>query len=248
MNDEIIVDEGPLAPGRVLVTQDLYSADRALSAGSRELGVREGGVTIGIPTVYTLWPADFPAMARRPDVHRWRYLLVHFRFDLEELSSRRRYNEARFIVEFDHPQTVALSLHPELVVTTTDVEKSRIFTLGPTLAFTDAAEISLGDAAFGRRFRFTQLHPVITSFGAGRGTFSWTFTAQENAALIPCSRATFALLQLPTDTAELNGRFKSEVVVSRKVLGIFEPITADADAQAFTFRPDEGTFVPAPPH
>ncbi|MDN3028253.1 hypothetical protein [Streptomyces sp. S.PB5] len=246
MKDDVIaVDDCPLAPDQVLAGIDLFSSDQALSPGTGGHGVREGGVTFGVPTVYTIRPQDFPGMERRPDVDQWNYVLVHFRFDLEALPRGRRYVSAQFKVAFDHPQSVALALYPELITTAVDVERSRTFTLGPTLAFAGLGELSLGEASFGRRFRFTQLHPVITSFGGGKRAFSWTFAAQQNAELVACARATFAVVQLPKDVGEFRTTFASEVEVSRRVLGVFEPVAASGSTEPFLFRPAAGSFTPA---
>lgn len=246
MKDDVIaVDDSPLAPGQVLAEIDLFSTDQTLSHGSGGHGVREGGVAFGMPTVYTIRPKDFPGMERRPDADRWNYALVHFRFDLEALPRGRRYVSAQFKVAFDHPKSIALALYPELVTTAVDVERSRSFTLSPTLAFASLGEFSLSEASFGRRFHFTQLHPIITSFGGGRHAFSWTFTAQQNAELVPCSRSTFAVVQLPQNVGEFTTTFASEVEVSRRVLGVFEPVTASGGTEPFLFRPADGTFTSA---
>jgi hypothetical protein len=109
--DEIIIADAPLDPGQILFTQDLYSSDQTLAPGEGELAVRETGISLGQATVYLLRPGDMPANRQRPDAHRWRFVLIHFRFDLEELPPGRSYAEARFTVEFDDSQAVALELH-----------------------------------------------------------------------------------------------------------------------------------------
>jgi len=240
--DEIIIADAPLDPGQVLFTQDLFSSDQTLAPGEGTLAVRETSVTLGQPTVYVLRSGDMPANQRRPDAHRWRFVLIHFRFDLEELPPGRSYTESRFTVKFDDSQTVALELHPDVVMTETDVEKSRTFTLGPTLTLA-GIEVSPGHVSMERRFEFTRLDPVITSFGAGRSTFSWRFTAGTNSELFACSRAVFALLQLPKTTDQFTGTIRFQTQVSRRIAGMLNRLTADGDAQPFTFRPADATFA-----
>ena len=240
--DESIIADAPLDPEQILFTQDLFSSDQTLGPSEGELAVRETSITVGQPTVYVLRSGDMPANRRRPDAHRWRFVLIHFRFDLEKLSPGRSYTEAHFAVEFDDSQTVALELQPDMILTETDAQKSRIFTVGPTLTFA-GADASLGHVSFERRFEFTQLHPVITSFGAGRSNFSWKFTASKNIELFACSRAVFSLLQLPKSTEQFTGTIRFQTQVSRRIAGIFHRLTANGDAQPFTLRPADATFA-----
>ncbi len=183
-----------------------------------------------------------PANRRRPDAHRWRFVLIHFRFDLEELPPGRSYTEARFAVEFDDSQTRALELHPDVIMTEADVQKSRTFTVGPSLKFA-GVDASLGHVSMERKFEFTRLHPVITSLGAGQSTFSWKFTAGKNIQLFACSRAALALLQLPKTTEQFTGTIRFGAQVRRRIAGVFNRLTADGDAQSFMFRPADATFA-----
>jgi hypothetical protein len=240
--DETVIADAPLDPEQILLTQDLFSSDQTLGPGEGELAVRETSITLGQPTVYVLRPGDMPANRRRPDAHRWGFILIHFRFDLEELPPGRSYTEARFAVEFGDSQTIALELHPDMITTETDVEKSRTFTLGPTLKFA-GIDVSPGQVSIERRFEFTRLHPVITSFGAGSNTFYWKFTADKNNELFACSRAAFALLQLPRTTEQVSGTIRFRTLVSRRIAGMFNCLTADGDAQPFTLRPANASFT-----
>jgi hypothetical protein len=127
-------------------------------------------------------------------------------------------------------------------MTESDVQKSRTFTLGPTFKFA-GAEASPGHVSFERRFEFTQLQPVITSFGAGRGTFSWKFTPSKNIELFASSRAVFAVLQLPKTAEQFTGTIRFQTQVSRRIAAMFKRLDADGDAKPFTLRPADATFA-----
>jgi len=239
---ETVIADDPLDPGPVLFTQDLYSTDQTLAPGDGELAVREATVAVRRPTVYLLRPGDMPANKRRPDAHQWQFVLIHFRFDLKELPAGRSYATARFAVEFDDHRAMALELHPDVIMTEADVRTSRTFTIGPTLKFA-GLEVSPGQLGVERRFEFTQLRPVITSFGAGHSTFSWTFQADGDSGLVAAARAVFALMQLPRTIDRFTGTVSCSAEVSRRIAGIFTRLAADGDAPPFTLRPADGTFT-----
>jgi hypothetical protein len=239
---EIVVDDPHSAAG-TLVRDDLFSVDQALGAEDHARGVREGGIAVRHPAVYDLRSGDFPTLGRRKDAHLWHFLLVHFRFDLEELPGGRHYERARFTVQLGDVRSIAVALHPEHVNTQTDVERSRTFTLGPSLTFEGIGEVSLGEVTFGRRFSYTQLQPVITSSGNGHHVFAWSYRAQKDVGLVAAGRATFAVLQIPRRLEELEFSFDTEVVIKRRVLGIPREIGAQSIGRRARLRVRDGVFT-----
>ena len=195
--------------------------------------------------VYDLGPAALESLARRRDADRWRYLVIHFRFDLEELTETRRYRRARFTVELGHRDCLALALHPELVTTQSDIERSREVVVGPTLTFEGAGEFSAGEINLGRTFRFTQLHPVITASGGHHHEFSWSYQSQQGLDLFSCTRATLALLQIPRNLEEMDITFTSDVTVSRRRLGMDRSVDAPGTELRSRLLVREGVFRPA---
>lgn len=226
-----------------LITTDLYSVQNALSGGDGEQSVRECGLVIRRPVVYDLDPGDFPAMARRRDASRLQFVLVHFRFDLEPPAGSRRYLGATFQVALDGVEARASAMHPPLLTTAADVERSRSFTLGPTMAFEGIGEFSLGELRFGRTFRYTELRPTIAPSGEGHSTFSWAYTPHDGEGLVPCSRATFAVVELPRDVEELDVTFSGSAMVQRRVAGIRLKFPSAHRPRRARMNVREGTFV-----
>jgi len=238
---QIVPADEPLAPEEIFLRQDLFSTGPALS-GAGEQGIREAGIDIGIPTVELLLPRDFPELRRRPDAARWTFVLLHFRYDLKPLPAGRNYHAAGFEVEIHHAQAAALELHPVLVTTSADVERSRSVKLGPSLKFEGAGEFSLGEIGLERTFRYTQLQPVITATGGGQPCFRWQYSAPPDGELIPHTRASLAVLQLPRAEPEYRLTFRTTAEVKRRRLGRTGVISTDPEASTCIFRPLAGSF------
>jgi hypothetical protein len=242
--DPIEIPDRRLTSDEILAHDDLYSEVQTLGEDSAPRTVREGGISFGRLNLYELSLDDFPELVRRrPGVRTRAFALLEFPFDLDELSGPRRYTEARYRIELNTPDAIASSLWPTLVTTTAEVERSRTFGV--------QADLSLGaldgapglEFTVGRTFRYTDIRPVLTSFGAGRSVFSWTFTAQEGQPLVPSGRRVFAIIELPAGTPTLLGDLIGEVIVARKRLGVFEPIETRPCRRPFRLQLADGTVT-----
>ncbi|MBV9314526.1 MAG: hypothetical protein JO100_12525 [Pseudonocardia sp.] len=212
-----------MTPDEVLTHEDLYSEEQLLGESGERRRVREGGIQVGIAVVYSFDLAEFPELVRRrPNLQRRAFLLVEFKFDLDDLSGARRYTKARFEVGLNTPHAIAHSVWPQSVTTTVEVEKARSFAVKADLSLGSVADGPSIDISSERRFRYEELRPIITSFGAGRSSFGWTFTAQDGQPVIPGGRQTYAILELDRDTPTALGEYRTEVDVARRRMGVFE--------------------------
>lgn len=239
---DVSADAPATDAGEPLFRQDLFTVG-LFKADRRP---RDAGVQVRQPTVYRLTPGELSELRRRPDYRRWLFQLIHFRFDLEALPPGRQYSSASFSVAFEREDARFMEVHPVLVTTSVDVEKASTFTIGPDLTFDGLGGGSLGNAALGRRFRYTRLEPVIAAFGAGGPEVRWEFSPSAESELTPHARATFAVLQLPKDVEDLRITFESEATISRSVLGVLHSHNAVSDTSAAVFRPREGKFTAEP--
>jgi len=238
---EIAPADDPLSPGEILLRQDLFSTGPSLS-GAGEQAIREAGVDIGIPTTELLLPREFPELRRRPDAGRWTFVLLHFRYELMPLPARREYRTASFEVEVHHAEAAALELYPVLITTSVDVERSRSVRLGPSLKFEGVGEFSAGDVSFGRSFRYSHLQPVITARGGGKPCFRWVHSAPPDGEILPHTRASFAVLQLPRAETQYRVTFRTEAEVTRRILGRPKLVSTEPETSDFIFRPLAGSF------
>lgn len=239
--DQVIIADPPLTAGQILITQDLYSTDQTLAPGGGALDIRETGITIGQPTMYSITPGEYPALRRRPDQNRWNFTLIHFCFDLEDLPPAREYAEATFAVRFSHNDVTAHDLYPQAIVTAADAEHAREFTVGPALTFA-GIDTTLTKMTFSHRFRYQELHPVITAFGAGKPAFRWKLTPGPGTPVFAGTRAVFALLQLPRSARTLSGEFHHSAQITRTARRTRKKGEAVADTLPFTINPADGTF------
>ncbi len=212
-----------LTPDEVLAHDDLYSEAQTLGGDAEPRLVREGGISFGRPVVLPLSLDHFPAVVkRRPGIRHRTFALISFPFDLDQLEGARRYVEASYRVELNIPDSVAGSLWPTLITNAVEVERSRTFTVGADLSLGAIEGAPSFEFEGGRTFRYTELQPVLTSFGAGQSHFSWTFTARPGQSLYAGSRWVFAVLDMPAATPTVLGDFVGEVKVARRRLGEFE--------------------------
>lgn len=240
---EIAPADDPLSPGEILFRQDLFSTGPSLS-GAGERAIRKAGIDIGIPTAELLLPRNFPELRRRPDAGNWTFVLLHFRYDLKPLPTGREYHTACFEVEIHHAQAAALELHPVLITTSVDVERSRSVKLGPSLKFEGIGEFSAGDVGFGRSFRYSHLQPVITARGGGKPCFRWVHSAPPDGKILLHTRASFAVLQLPRAESQYRVTFRTVAEVARRRLGRTGLVRTDPEASGCIFRPLAGSFQP----
>jgi hypothetical protein len=90
------------------VCLDLY-AEEPVTRGSHGRLLREAGVSFGRPTVGPVADDELPSFAqRRPDLGKWRFTQLVLPFDLEDLSSGKRYAEATIRMTFDDPDVRSL--------------------------------------------------------------------------------------------------------------------------------------------
>jgi hypothetical protein len=245
VNDATVdVPDRPLTADEAFAHDELYSEAQTLGDEATPRAVREGGITFGRPTVYPLDLDDFPELVRRrPAVRTRTFALIEFPFDLDELSGPRRYTEARFRVELNTPDAVATSLWPVLVTTPVEVETSRTFGVQADLSLGALTGAPSAEFSAGRTFRYTDLRPVVTSFGAGQAAFSWTFTAQDGRPLVPSGRRVFAVVDLPAGAPAVLGTFVAEVVVVRRRLNTFDKHRTLPSQRAFRLQLADGTIV-----
>lgn len=141
---------------------------------------------------------------------------------------------------------MAGSLWPTLITNAVEVERSRTFTVGADLTLGAIDGAPAVEFESGRTFRYTELQPVLTSFGIGQSHFSWTFTAQPGNSLHPGGRQVFAILDLPIGTPTVLGTLVGEVNVARRRLGVFEPIQTRPCRTPFRLQLRDG-IVQIPP-
>lgn len=233
-----------LTADEVFVRDGLYSEAQTLGDDPTPRTVREGGIAFGRPVVYPLALDDFPELVRRrPAVRTRSFFLLELPFDLEELSAARRYTEARYSVELNTPDAVATSLWPVLVTTPTEVEKSRTFGVQADLSLGALPGAPSAEFSTGRTFRYVELRPLVTSFGGGQATFSWTFTAQDGQPLVPSGRRVFAVVDLPAATPAVLGTFVAEVIVARRRLGVYESLDVRPSRRPFRLQLTDGAIT-----
>ena len=233
-----------MSADEVFAHDDLYSEAQTLDDDPRPRPVREGGISFGRPGVDPLDLDDFPDyVRRRPAIRSRSFALLELPFDLDELDGARRYVRARYRVDLNTPDAVARSLWPELVTTAVEVERSRSFGLQADLTLGAVPGAPSAEFSAGRTFRYTELRPLVASFGVGRSAFSWTFTAQEGQPLFPSGRRVFAVIDVPAGTPAVLGTFVAEVEVARRRLGVWTSPDIPPRGRPFRLQLTDGSIT-----
>jgi hypothetical protein len=242
--DGIIIPDTPLSSDQILFTQDLYSLQQTLAPGGRHRRVRETQTKVGKPWTFELCPDDFTndVVRRNLDFASWRFLVICFFFDLEELGQGEHYREAVFEVDFEHQDATAVQLFPLEVTEKVQVERNQGIDFVPLADFSGIG-LELGGIRRERRITFSRVDPIIRSHGQASNRFRWHFTDHPAVPLFPCNRQTASVLRLPRTEEEFHGTITCRATVRRRVVGVPRDYEAGDGSRPFTFRPADASFA-----
>jgi len=238
------LDDDPDAGSEGLAYQVLYVEEPVLGqATSRFVG--EGGVRFNSVEDYEVTPEDLePFAVKRRGLANVQVELLKFRFTIDRLPSGRSYTSVTVRITLD-PLPTVLTLAPGQETTKTELEK----TSGSEFTLDAAHLIQMHLAKTrGKTVRRTEQYPVITALDLREAGFGWTFEARDGAPLFPRTVITHALIEAPRGTKKLTGKFDSEALTSRRVLGTSvtrhaapvnsaEEFTIDLTAEPLSKRP-----------
>lgn len=213
-------DDGPVADdpdteGKSLAYQAFYVEEPVLGpAPSRFVG--EGGVRFNSVQDYAITPENLEAFAvRRRGLADVQVELLKFRFTIDRLPPSRNYTSVTVRITLD-PLPTALMFVPDQETVKEELER----TSGSELML-DAARVIQAHVTGkrGKTIRRTEQYPVVTALDLREKGFGWTFEARDGAPVFPRTVTTQALIEVPRGTTKLDGKFDSEALISRRLLG-----------------------------
>ncbi|HEY1920339.1 MAG TPA: hypothetical protein VGH27_32625 [Streptosporangiaceae bacterium] len=219
-NDLGATHRGEVADGPQEIAAQVFVVEQIPRGGARSRLVEEGGVRFVRAASYRLTLDDLPPIAsRREGIEQSRLQMVKFAFTFSELPPNRSYAEVRVRIALK-PVVSVLQLRPYLK--NADSQSTRSFSTEFAPAITKLLQLEM-KASRSVSTNRTEIRPVATAFDLGAEGFGWTFQAQEGAPLFPRTEYTVAVLETPLGTAQLDGLFDAEAIITRRILGTFEP-------------------------
>jgi hypothetical protein len=198
-----------------LAYQELFVEEQVLGPATSRF-VKEGGVQFAGVRSYAITAADLEAMAvRQRGLADVQLELLKFWFMIDPLPPGRSYTSVSVRITLDPPGPAFL-LEPNLETAETDLEQTSTTEFGPEIAGLMRMHLTAGR---GRTIRRTEKLPVTTAIDHGTEGFGWTFQAQDGAPLFPHQVITTAMVELPRGTHTLSGKFDTEALITRRVLG-----------------------------
>jgi hypothetical protein len=209
------VASAPPANGDGLAYQALYVEEQVLGpATSRFVG--EGGVRLNGVQAYEITPEDLGRFEqRRRGLTDVQVGLLRFRFTIDRLPPSRSYASVTVRITLA-PQPTALLLVPDQETVKTETESTSGSELTVDAAHLIQAHLT---ASHGKTVRRTEQYPVVTALDLGEDGFGWTFEAREGADLFARTVTAQALIEVPRGTRKLSGKFDSEALIRRRLLG-----------------------------
>jgi hypothetical protein len=205
----------PDAEGESLAYLALYVEEAVLGqAPSRFVG--EGGVRFNSVQDYEVTPENLGAFAvKRRGLADVQVELLKFRFTIDRLPPSRSYTSVTVRITLD-PLPTALMFVPDQETAKTEAE----ITSGSEFMLDAARLIQMHlTETHGKTVRRTEQYPVVTALDLREKGFGWTFEARDGAPLFPRTVTAQALVEVPRGTKKLDGKFDSEALISRRLLG-----------------------------
>jgi hypothetical protein len=193
----------------------LYVEEAVLGqAPSRFVG--EGGVRFNSLQDYEVTPENLGAFAvKRRGLAEVQVELLKFRFTIDRLPPSRSYTSVTVRITLD-PLPTALMFVPDQETAKTEAE----ITSGSEFMLDAARLIQMHlTETHGKTVRRTEQYPVVTALDLREKGFGWTFEARDGAPLFPRTVTAQALVEVPRGTKKLDGKFDSEALISRRLLG-----------------------------
>jgi hypothetical protein len=193
----------------------LYVEEAVLGqAPSRFVG--EGGVRFNSLQDYEVTPENLGAFAvKRRGLADVQVELLKFRFTIDRLPPSRSYTSVTVRITLD-PLPTALMFVPDQETAKTEAE----ITSGSEFMLDAARLIQMHlTETHGKTVRRTEQYPVVTALDLREKGFGWTFEARDGAPLFPRTVTAQALVEVPRGTKKLDGKFDSEALISRRLLG-----------------------------
>lgn len=198
-----------------LAYQELMVEEQLLGRAASRF-VKEGGVRFAGVRSYAITAANLEAMAvQQRGLAKAQLELLKFWFMIDPLPPGRSYASVSVRITLE-PAVPALLLDPVLETAEADREQTSTAEFAPEIARLLRVRLT---TSRGQTIRRTERLPVTTAIDHGTEGFGWTFQAQDGAPLFSRPVTTAALLELPRGTRKLAGRFDTEALVTRQVLG-----------------------------
>lgn len=165
---------------------------------------------------YEITPEDLgPFEVKRRGLADVQAELLKFRFTIDRLPPGRSYTSVTVRITLD-PLPTVLMFAPDQETFKTELER----TSGSEFTLDAARLIQMHLAAtHGKTVRRTEQYPVITALDLREEGFGWTFEAQDGAPLFPREVISLALIEVSRGTEKLSGKFDSEAMIRRRLLG-----------------------------
>jgi hypothetical protein len=178
--------------------------------------VGEGGVRFNSVQDYEVTPESLGALAvKRRGLADIQVELLKFRFTIDRLPPSRSYTSVTVRITLD-PLPTALMFVPDYETVEAELET----TSGSEFMLDVVRLIQMHlTEKRGKTVRRTERYPVVTALDLRDKGFGWTFEAQDGAPLFPRAVTTMALIEVPRGTTKLNGKFDSEALINRHLLG-----------------------------
>ena len=202
-----VLDNAEIPNNQVSVELEIYREEKVMGLDVQTTRVVESSVTLGIQHIYTSpirQSASPPVQAR---AYRSRYYLVTIPFTLHPLRGDLVYKRLKLEIRVDQKKATAFKLFPDHLTKEEDVEQE--YDVSATLG-KSGVELSGGGS---HTIRFTNLDPVISSFGLGQSNFYWIFEAQKGHPIALGSRKVLVLLEVPNETRVVEGTIRYEAEI-----------------------------------
>lgn len=217
----LVLSARPLAPQEVLSTVDVVSEQGHLGGPGGALPVREGRITVGMPTVYQ--QAEDPGLLNPAGD---RFYAVELRFTLTPLEER-RYERVRFGLRITTPRVTAMELLPSRI--TSKEEVNQTFELGTSFALQKVVDVN-AKAGFTRAVKFENLRPVITSYRNDGSTFYWVLEGSDGQPVASGDRNVLAVLKAPREVGEIQAMVDWDVRLTRSKFGVWKEVEVTAES------------------
>lgn len=229
--EDLLLSDAPLLEDESTVTLDIFTEQTLQgSYGLEQTKVLEGKITVPkdarvfwIPP--TAGTTGQPCMA--PDRTKVDLYLICLPFTLHEPPVTAYYEKVTFFVELASKETVAFDLFPRNITSSSEV--TRTYKLSPQITIEPVGLSFLGEIT--RQITFTSLRPVITAFGEGEHSFYWVYRGTEDAPkVVPETKQALIILQVPLETAAVDGQIHYEVVLAKRRFGTWRSTQPRVDS------------------